>query len=135
MAITDKLAKASNGSAAPVPTTLSAPKAAGASSLSLTLATGWPTATATHFVLYQVSVTGDEVAGTRTVWKGQLSGTTVNNLTLRAGTEPSGGYPSGSVVEPMFTHAMLDDLIDGLLAFFDQDGTPKAGGVDNAAAL
>lgn len=121
MAITDKLNRASNGTA-PVPTTLSAAKAAGATTASLTLATGWPTTTAVHFVIYKVDVTGKEVVGSKTLWKATLSGTTLSNMQLKSGTEPADGYPIGSVVEPMLTSAQWDELIDALLAQHKQDG-------------
>lgn len=109
MPITDLIIKASNGTA-PVTTTLASAKAVGASSLSVVLATGWPTDTAVFFKLYQVSTSNTLVAGTETIWKGTVSGTTVSNLALRSGTEPVGGYPIGSPVEPMFTSATMDDL-------------------------
>lgn len=112
---------------------MSAAKAAGATTASLALATGWPATV--HFIIYSVSVTGALVAGSVTLWKATLSGTTLSNMQLESGTEPAAGYAIGAVVEPMFTSAHLDELITALLLFFDQDGTPKAGAIDNAAAL
>lgn len=131
-AITDKLDYASNGTA-PVPTTLASQKNVAAASLSMSAATGWPTTTATHFILYKVDTAGALVAGTVTLWKGTLSGTTMSNLTLKSGTDII--YPAGSVVQPMLTSAMWDDLMDALLTSFDQDGTLKTGAVDVAAVL
>lgn len=106
-----------------MPTTLASPKAAGATSASLAAATGWSTTTPVHFKLYAVSVTAELVAGTETIWKATLSGTTLSNMQLKSGTEPAGGYATDSVVEPMFTSTQLDDLYDGLDAEHNADGT------------
>lgn len=123
MPLADLFNKASNGTA-PVPTTLASQKSVGAASLSLSAATGWPTTTAVHFVLYKVDTASVLVPGTLTIWKGTLSGTTVSNLTLKSGTDIV--YPAGSVAEMMPTSAWADDFITGLLVQHNQDGTHAA---------
>src|SRR4051794_29054459 len=111
--INDYFSRASNGSAAPAPTTLASQKTVAAASLSLSAATGWPTTAPVNFAIYRVDTSGAMVAGTLTTWKGILSGTTVSSLTLKTGTDQI--YPAGATVEPMPTSAMWDDLITGLL--------------------
>lgn len=118
--ITDYFSKASNGTV-PVPTTLASQKASGAASLSLSLATGWPTTTPLHLLLYEVDANNKLVAGTETLWKGILAGTTVSGLTLRGGTDTT--YPASSPVELAFTSAQLDDLITGIQVSHNPDGT------------
>jgi len=118
--INDYFSKASNGTA-PIPATLSSQKIVGASSLALSLATGWDTSTPVNFVLYKVDANNALVVGTVTVWKGILSGTTVSSLTLKSGNDDV--YPVGSVVQLQFTSAEADDLITGLLVSHNQDGT------------
>lgn len=119
-AITDKFTEATNGTR-PVPTTLTAIKAVGAASISCGALTGWPTATAVHFIIYTTDVSGNKVAGSQTDWKGIVSGTSITNLTLKAGTD--NGYSVGAIVEAAPTAAWADDLTEGILVEHEQDGT------------
>jgi len=119
---------------------LTASKSVGASSASVNTTTGWAADTGTDFILFIKDTTSSTLRampGTLTTWSCTVSGTTLNNLTLRAGTEPVGGYPSGenSVVIATPTASWADYLVDGLLTSLDQDGTLKAGAVDVAAVL
>lgn len=119
-AITDKFNQATNGTR-PVPTTLTATRAIGAASITVGALTGWATATAVHFSIYQVDTSGNKVAGSQTDWKGTASGTTISNLTLEAGSDS--GDSVGAIVECGPTAAWANDVVNGILVEHDQDGT------------
>lgn len=121
-AITDKFNQATNGTR-PVPTTLTATRAIGASSITVGALTGWPTATAVHFSIYQVDTSGNKVAGSQTDWKGTASGTTISNLTLEAGSDS--GDSVGAIVECGPTAAWANDVVNGILVDHDQSGQHK----------
>ncbi len=113
---------------------LTAQKLIGAASITVDTTAGWPTATAVHFVIYQVTAAGVRVEGTQTEWKGIVtSSTAIGTLTLQAGTDQV--YPIGSKVICTPTAAWGDDLVEGILTHADQDGTLKAGAVDNAGVI
>ncbi len=120
--ITDKFTEATNGTR-PVPTTLTAIKAVAAPSISCGALTGWPTATAVHFIIYTVDTSGKKVAGSQTDWKGIVSGSTITNLTLKAGTD--NGYSVGAVVEAAPTAAWADDVVEGIAVDHTQLGYHK----------
>lgn len=128
-AITDKFRKG----AAAFSTTLASQKAASASSMTLSDATGVPTTTAIDFTVGRVDSSGNRTPATKAVYKGTLSGTTVSNLTLVEGTDQL--HAAGTPVEITFTAATWNDAIDALLSVIDQDATLKAGAVDVAAVL
>lgn len=106
-AIGDLITQATNGTR-PVPTTLTAIKSIGASNISCGALTGWPTASAVHFIIYTIDTNGNKVVGTQTDWKGIVSGTSITGLVLKAGTD--NGYSIGAVVEAAPTAAWADDL-------------------------
>jgi hypothetical protein len=116
---------------------LTSSKAVGATTMTISTTTGWATDTGTDFVMFRKDANDKVVAGTLTTWVGTVSGLTINNMVLQAGTEPVGGYPSGeqSVVIATPTAAWSAALMTALLTSLDQDGTLKAGAVDNAAVL
>jgi hypothetical protein len=122
MAITDKFMHASSGTR-PEPTTLTGSKAVGASTLTADDLTGWATDTPTPFVLYQIDGSGNEVDGTRSDWVGIVSGNTITQLTLTAGTDDI--YPAGSAVIAAPTAEWGDRVVDGLLVTHNQDGSLK----------
>ena len=118
--ITDYFALASNGTT-PVPSTLASQKVLAASSCSLNLATGWSTTTPVHFLMYQVNAQGALIAGTVSGWKGILTGTTINSLTLKFGNDTN--YPATTtIVQLQPTSAWEDDLINGILQVIQQNG-------------
>jgi len=121
--INDKFTQGTNGTR-PVPDTLTAIKAIGAPSISCGALTGWPTATAVHFSIYNIDTSGNKVANSQTDWKGVVSGTTITNLTLMAGTD--NGYAVGAVVEAGPTAMWAKDMADGMIAEHEQDGTHGA---------
>jgi hypothetical protein len=110
---------------------LTSSKSVGASTISVSTTVGWATSTGTDFIMFikdTSSTTLKAQAGTLTTWVGTVSGTTINNLVLKAGVEPVGGYPSGenSVVIATPTAAWNDALISGILTQHNQDGTHNA---------
>lgn len=120
--ITDKFSKIISGTTRPVATTLSAQKLIGATTASLTAATGWDTDTAVHGIMYRTDAgTGAKVAGSQIDWKATLSGTTLSNFTVTAGTDDT--YAIGATVELAPTAAWGDDLVTGILVEHNQDGT------------
>jgi hypothetical protein len=130
--ISDLFTGTTNGSR-PVPTTVTASRSSGVTTLSVAALTGWETTTPVHFATYRTDASGNKVESSQCDWKGIVSGTTITSLTLKAGTDA--GNSIGDVVEAMPTAAWADDLATGLLVSLDQDGTLKAGAVDNAAVL
>lgn len=134
--VTDKFRKASSGTR-PIVTSLGSDKTNGSTTATIAAATGWNTTTGVDLIIYRTDTSGAVVAGSQTDWIATLSGTTLSNMTLKAGTEPATGYPAGaqSVVVCSPTAAWADSLIDGILIHADQDGTLKAGAVDVAAVL
>lgn len=123
-AITDKFTSATNSSR-PAATTLVSPHANGETTISVSALTGWPTDTAVHFIIYTTDTSGNKIAGSQTDWKGVVSGTTITNLQLKAGTDS--GYSIGAIVECSPTAYWAKDLADGLQVAHGQDGVHKAG--------
>lgn len=127
--IADKFTKGSETSR-PVPTSLTATRNIGDSTVTCDSLTGWPTTTAVHFIIYRKDVTGKKVAGSQTDWKGIVSGSTITNLVLKAGTD--NGDTAGAIVEATPTAAWADDMVSGITAFANQDGTLKSAAVTAA---
>lgn len=122
MAITDKFMHASSGTR-PEPTTLASQKAPGAATLTADDLTGWATDTPTSFILYKVDTAGNRIEGTQSEWRGIVSGNTITQLTLTAGTDDT--YAAGSAVIAAATADWGDSIVDGLLVSHNQDGTLK----------
>jgi hypothetical protein len=118
--ITDKFTSASNGTR-PSPTTLTAIRSIGASSISCGALTGWPTATAVHFVIYTTDTSGNKVAGSQLDCKGIVSGTNITNIVYKAGNDT--GNAIGAIVEAAPTAAWADDMVAGITAHANQDGS------------
>lgn len=121
--IADKFTQGTNGTR-PSPTTLSGIKLIGASSISCSALTGWPTVTAVHFIIYNTTTSGAKVAGSQTDWKGIVSGTTITNLSLQAGSDTQ--YSIGAVVEAAPSAMWANDMVAGMTAQHNQDGTHGA---------
>ena len=130
--ITDLLTQATNGTR-PTPTTLTATKSIGAGVVSCSALSGWPTTTAVHFIIYNVSTAGAKIAGSQTDWKGIVSGSTITSIILKAGTD--NGYSIGAVVEAGPTAAWANDMVAANLAHSNQDGTLQANVVTTAKIL
>lgn len=110
-----------NSSGRPVPTTLTAEKQVADGSITCASLSGWATDTAVHFVIYETDTDGAKVAGTQSDWKGIVSGSTINTLTLTGGTDQV--YPIGATVVAAPTAGWGSDLVTGLLEEHKQDGT------------
>ena len=120
-AITDKFAKVISGTTRPVATTLASQKTSGATSASVVATTGWDTSTAVHGIMYRVDASNVKVPGSQIDWKGTISGTTINDFTVTAGSDDT--YEVGTVVELSPTAAWGDDMATGLVVEHNQDGT------------
>ncbi len=140
MANTDKLRLVGKPGTA---TTLSAPgHTLGGTSITVGSTTNWPTTTGVTFAIDRVTVSGStetQVAGSYTIWVGDVTGaTTIANMTLHADSPNSDqDYPAGSTTRvyiPVST-ATHNDMVEALLESHDQDGTLKAGAVDSTAVL
>ena len=131
--ILDKFTEATNGTR-PDNAALTAQKSIGAASITVDSTAGWGTATAVHFVIYQIDAGGARVANTQTEWKGIVSSSTsITSLTLKAGTDQV--YPVGSKVIATPTAAAWDDLVEGVLEFANQDGSLITQAVRDALGL
>lgn len=122
-AITDLVTQATVNSR-PTPTTVSSTRSAAGAILSCLALTGWPTGTAVHFITYKINTSGAKIAGSQADWKGIVSGTTITNLTLKAGTDV--GNAVGDIVEASPTAAYANDLVTWGTAQHNQDGTHAA---------
>jgi hypothetical protein len=122
MAATDKFNKVLSGTTRPVATTLAAQKLSGANSATVVATTGWETTTAVHGIMYRTDAgTGEKVAGSQIDFKADVSGTTLSNFTVTAGTDDT--YEIGTTVELAPTAAWGDDMATGILVEHNQDGT------------
>lgn len=120
-------------------TTLASPgKAIAATGINITSAANYPTDTAVVIGIREIETVAGvvrTVPGTYTSWKGIVSGTVVSGLTLKSGTDQD--YVSGASTQVFInvSAATVNEMVTGLLVSHDQDGTLKAGAVDNAAVL
>ena len=131
--ITDKFNKASSGNGNyPTLAKVATARSTGDAILVCEDLTGWTTDTAVHFSTYKVNADGAVDPATQTDWKGVVSGDTITNLTRIAGAADAGNAV-GDVVELNPTIGWLSDLVDGLLASHNQNGSIKAGAVTNTA--
>lgn len=117
--ITDKITNVSSGTR-PVSTTVSTLRTTGATSLSTNDLTGWATDTAVHFITYKIDGQGKVIVGSQTDWKGIVSGTSINNLTVTGGTDA--GNAVGDIVEILPTARWAKDLTDAIRVHSAQDG-------------
>jgi len=121
-------------------TTLAAPgHAIAGTSITVGSTSNWPTATGVIFAIDTVTlINGVEVrdVGSYTEWEGVVSsGTTVTSMVLRYGTDQN--YPTGSTTRVYIPVASSREnrTVNTLLVSLDQDGSLKAGAVDNTAVL
>lgn len=121
-------------------TTLAAPgHSIAGTAITVVSTSNWDTTTGQIFAMDTVSlVNGVYVrdAGSYTEWEGVVaSATSITSMVLRYGSDRN--YSAGSTTRVYIPVASSREnrLVDGLLVSLDQDGTLKAGAVDNAAAL
>lgn len=118
--IVDKFSNPSSG-VRPVSTTVSTLRNAGGTTLACADLTGWATDTAVHFVTYKIDGAANVVVGSQSDWKGIVSGSNINNLTLTGGTDA--GNAAGDIVEMLPTVRWGKELTDGIRVEHNQDGT------------
>ena len=130
-AITDLLKRVTDSTTGrPVIASLAAPKAIGASSVTINDATNWTTTTAVDFSIYEVTAAGIKDTTTQTDWKATLSGTTLSSLTITGGTDRA--YSTGAKVEITPTSRWAKDLYDWGITHANQDGSLKTTAVQAA---
>ena len=119
-------------------TTLSAPGyTIGATSINVASTSNWPADTGITFGIDEVDGNGNRIAGTYNIFRGTVgSATQLANLTY-VGGDANRNYSAGATtrVYILVSYARENRLVDGLLVSHNQDGTLKAGAVDNAAVL
>lgn len=122
-------------------TTLSAPGyTIGNTSINVGTTAQLPTTTGIFIMIDEVeTVAGVEqrVAGTYNEFRGTVSsGTQINNL-VYVGGDANRNYSAGATTRVYMTISSYhtNRLVDGLLVAHDQDGTLKAGAVDNVAVF
>lgn len=136
--ITDLLSRVTDSTTArPVIAALAGSgKAIGASSITITDATGWTTASVVYFSIYKTQTVGGVTIKdptTQTDWKATLSGTTLSNLTITGGTDRA--YVAGDIVEQTPTARYAKDMYDNIRSHANQDGSLIPSAVKTALAL
>jgi hypothetical protein len=124
-------------------TTLSAPgHTSGGTSITVGSTTNWPTTTGVTFAIDRVTVSGStetQVPGSYTIWVGDVTGaTTIANMVLDADSPNSDQNYSAGLTTRVYipvSVATHNDMINGILVHADQDGTLKAGAVDEYSVL
>lgn len=129
---TDLLTQATTNSR-PTPTQVTTLRTGGGTTLQCNALTGWPTATAVHFVTYKIDTSGNKVAGSQIDMKGVVSGTSITNIVIKAGTDV--GNAIGDIVEAAPTAAYANDLYSWGSAHANQDGSLITSAVQAALGL
>lgn len=96
------------------------------SSMSLASTTNLPTDTGAVFVIDRINSSGSPTPGVREYVKGVVSGSNVINLFRGLGGSTAQAHSSGAVVEQVVDQNTINDIIDGVLAQHNQDGTHSA---------
>jgi hypothetical protein len=120
---TDKFAKVISGTTRPVATTLASQKVSGATSCTVNATTGWDTDTVLHGIMYRTDASNNKIPGSQIDWKGTVSGTTISNFVVTAGSDDT--YEIGTVVELSPTASWADNIVEGILVAHNQDGSIK----------
>jgi len=122
-------------------TTLSAPGyTVGNTSINVGTTAELPTDTGIFIMIDEVETVGgveQRVAGTYNVFRGTVSsGTQISGLVYQGG-DTNRNYSAGATTRVYMTISSYhtNRMIDALLVSHDQDGTLKAGAVDNAAVI
>ena len=136
MAITDKFTYVGTPGSA---TYLASPGyTIGGTSQNLEAWAGWPTG-AVHYDIYTVQLDGAKEtakSGSRTSWKAIHNGSGVlSSLQKKGGTDQN--YPAGTNTRVIITHSAYreNEIIDGILAHANQDGTLITQAVRDALSL
>lgn len=104
---TDLITQATTSSR-PTATQVTTIRVGGGTTLQCNVLTGWPTATAVHFITYKIDTSGNKIAGSQIDMKGIVSGTQITQITIRAGSDV--GNAVGDIVEASPTAAWANDL-------------------------
>ncbi len=119
-------------------TTMSAPGyTVGTTTINVGSTTNWVTETGITFGVDEIDANGERIAGTYNIFRGTVaSATQLANVTY-VGGDANRNYSAGATtrVYMLVSYARENRLVDGLLVSHDQDGTLKAGAVDNADVL
>jgi len=97
--------------------------------------TNVPTDTGVDFIVDRVDSNGVSTSSKRELCRGIVSGSNITNVVRGLHGTTAQTHDAGATVEFVASGAAWNDFIDGILTSLDQDGTLKAGAVDNAAAL
>lgn len=119
-------------------TTLSSPGyTTGATSINVGSTSNWPTDTGITFAIDEIDSAGLRVSGSYNVFRGTVNtATQITNITY-VGGDANRNYSAGATtrVYILVSYAQMNRMIDGLLVAHDQDGTLKAGAVDDYGVL
>lgn len=129
---TDLLTQATTNSR-PSPTQVTTNRVGGGTTLAVNALTGWPTATAVHFITYKIDTSGNKVAGTQIDMKGVVSGTSITQIVIKAGNDT--GNAIGDIVEAAPTAAWANDLYTWGSAHSNQDGSLTTASVQAALGI
>lgn len=132
--VNDKFQRISNGTDYPNAARVDSPRSAAGTTLVCDDLTGWATTTGVKFVTYRLDTAEQMVSGTLTTYKGVVSGNSIVNVARIKGAADAGNQVN-DVVQMIPSSDWADSLIDALLVSLDQDGTLKAGAVDNTSAI
>ena len=119
-------------------TTLSSPGyTIGATSINVASTTNYPTDTGVTITIDEVDGTGERIAGTRNVFIGDVASATQINELAYSGGDANRNYSASATTRVYIevNEIQMNRMIDGILVAHDQDGTLKAGAVDNAGVL
>jgi len=91
----------------------------GGTSTTINSAANWEVTTPIHFDIYSTTVVGTsevETAGTRTQWKGIVTGTTIGSMQLKNGSDQN--YSAGTSTKVVITHSAIreNEMADAFLA-------------------
>jgi len=96
-------------------------------SMSLSSTTNLPTDTGAVFVIDRVNSSGTATPSVREYVVGVVSGSNVTNLVRGVGNSTAQAHSTGAVVEQVVDQRTINDIVDGILAEHNQDGTHKIG--------
>jgi hypothetical protein len=105
-------------------TTLAAPgHTIGGTTINITSASGWPTATGVIFAMRRVDSDGNYVSGTYTEWAAALSGTALSSMTLLYGSDQNYANDGLTQVYIPASASLWNRLITTILQQHTQTGT------------
>lgn len=97
-----------------------------ATSLTLNNYTNIPTDTKVHFIIDRIDSNGNRTNSTRELASGICNGSAITSVSRGLHGTTAQSHDAGAVVEFVLSGAAWNDLIDGILAEHNQDGTHGA---------